>query len=362
MNGIRAMLAIAGHQIRLSIARPAASLAVIAVPLNFLVLFVLFALSGGRAPIAVYAPGHSAQSHAMVSALQQNPTFIVDRASSPAAAQQAVQGNNAVASVTIPPRISPARSSDIHANIYNLNADFADDIRRGLPMAVLQYYQAHDAKALPVTVSQQDSYPSTAGFLDYIAVSVEVVALMLGGLIQGGMAMAGEWDAGTMKEILLPAVPSWAVVAGKGLGAAAGTLVSGACVLAVLLALGVHPQAWGELTLITLALTVVFVTLGLAIGSRLRSSKAVVPLAIALGLPLFYISGAFGPISWTTAAESGIAHVFPVLYANAVVQHATFGFMPLNSGWGIVALMLSVWALAGAALSVIAHSRATARQ
>lgn len=359
------MCAIAGHQLRLALARPGSTLTVIAVPLNFLILFVLFALSGGRAPISVYQERPSPQSHALVASMAQNPSFIVSRSGSPGASARAMDGSDSVASVTVPPLVeSPAghRDAVVNATVDNLNSDFADDIRRGLPMAVLQYYQAHDPRALPVTVRQRDTYPSTVSFLDYIAVSVEVVALMLGGLIQGGIAMSGEWDAGTMKEIMLPAVPAWAVVSGKALGAAVGTIASGACVLAILTALGVRPQAWGELAAVTVALTVVFVAIGLAIGSTLRSNRAIIPMAIALGLPLFFISGAFGPISWTTSGESAIAHVFPVLYANSVVQDATYGFKPLNSSWAVIAGMLAVWAFVGIGLSILTHRRAAARQ
>lgn len=362
MTGIRVTAAIAAQQLRLAIAQPSSSLAVLIVPLNFLVLFMLFALSGGRAPVTVYSPGHTANDTAMIAALRDNPTFIANSTPSPAVAMQAITDSNAVAAITIPPRVSPRSASVIGASIDNLNADFADDIRRGLPMAVLRYYEATDARALPVTIDQTTTYPATTGFLDYIAVSVEVIALMLGGLIQGGMAMAGEWDTGTMTEVLLPGVPAWAVVTGKGLGAAAGTLASGACVLAVLLAIGIQPLAWGELAAVMLALTAVFTAMGLAIGSMLRSSRAVVPMAIALGLPLFYISGAFGPISWTTGPESLVAHIFPVLYANAAVQHATYGFMPLNSGWSVVITMLAGWALLGAGLSILSYRRSAARQ
>lgn len=362
MTGIRVVRAIAAQQIRLSVAQPFASLAVLAVPLTFLILFMLFALSGGRAPVAVYAPGHTASSQAMVAAVRDNPTFIEDSVPSAAAARQAITNSDALAAVTVPPQVSPHGTSVIGASIDNLNGDFADDIRRGLPMAVLQYYQANDARALPVTVDQATTYPSTTSFLDYIAVSVEVIALMLGGMIQGGMAMAAEWDTGTMKVVLLPGVPAWAVVTGKGLGAAAGTLASGACVLAVLLAIGIEPRAWGQFTAIMAGLTILFTALGLAIGSTLRSSRAILSTGIALGLPLFFISGAFGPVSWTTGAESLIAHIFPVLYANAAIQHATYGFMPLSNGWAVVIIMLAGWALLGMALSVLAHWRATARQ
>ena len=241
-----------------------------------------------------------------------------------------------------------------------MNEDFAGDIRRGLPLAIMRFYEANPTNPLPVRIDEHDAYRSTVSFLDYIAVSIEAVALLLGGLLLGGLAMAREWEADTIKELLLSAVPAWTVVVGKLAGAFVGAMLSGASVLVVVLALGVRPEAWGELVGVMVALTVVFVALGMAIGSQLRSTWAVIPLAFALGLPLFFISGPFGPISWGTQASATVARVFPVVYANAAIQHATYGFLPLDANWGTVIAMLAAWAVAGLALSVVAYRRATA--
>jgi ABC-type multidrug transport system permease subunit len=362
MRGARIAWAIARHQIEVTLAQRFASLIVIAVPINFLILFILFALSGGMAPVAVVQGRPSAQSQAMVGALAHSSTFQVGRVSSQQEAQRQLASEDVVAGIRIPPTFVEdlARgSATLQVTIDNLNADFADDIRRGLPLAILGFYQRTEAGALPVSIDEHDSFPSTVSFLGYIAVSIEAVALLLGGLMQGGLAMAREWEADTIKELLLPAVPAWSVVAGKLLGAAVGALASGACVLAILFALGVRPEAWAELAGVMMALTLVFVALGLAAGTRLRSTRAVIPLAFALGLPLFFISGPFGPISWGTPVSAAIARIFPVVYANATIQHATYGFLPLDAGWPTVIGALGAWAALGLALSLIAYRRAT---
>ena len=363
MNSIRIVWAIARHQLALARAQPFSSAIVIAVPINFLLLFVLFALSGGFAPISVWQELPSPQGQAMVEALRNSSTFQVHVVPSPADAQRSLANQDAVATIGIPAGFDEnrgGRETTLQVTINNLNEDFAGDIRRGLALAIMRYYEANPTHPLPVRVDEHDAYPSTVSFLNYIAVSIAAVALLLGGLLLGGLAMAREWEADTIKELQLSAVPAWTVVVGKLAGAFVGAMLSGATVLVVVLALGVRPEAWGELVGVMVALTVVFVALGMAIGSQLRSTWAVIPLAFALGLPLFFISGPFGPISWGTQASATVARVFPVVYANAAIQHATYGFLPLDANWGTVIAMLAAWAVAGLALSVVAYRRVTA--
>jgi ABC-2 type transport system permease protein len=339
MNGILVARAVMRHQVAIALAQRSTTPVTIAVPINFLVLFILFALSGGLVSVSVVA-GASPDARAMEKSLERSSTFAVSPALSQAAAQSRIDAGDSVATIMIPSAFSTAAGGVVEVTIDNLNADFADDIRRGLPLAILHYYQTSDRNALSVSLVEHDQYPTTVSFLGYIAVSVEAVALLLGGLIQGGSSMAREWESGTIEELLLPAVPAWSITAGKLAGGMLLALGSGLCVVLILLGLGVRPQAWGELALL-LALSLVFVALSLAIGSWLRSTRAVVPLAFALGLPLFFISRALGPISWGTAASADVARVFPVVYANTVIQHATYGYLPFNAGWGTVIAVLT---------------------
>jgi ABC-2 type transport system permease protein len=369
LTGPRAAAAIARHQLRLGRAQLVPTVITVMVPINFLILFTLFALSGGNAPVATYptqdhSPAAPASPVALDHALRAASTFRVNPEPSQAAASAALAHDDVVATIGVPPGLDhtvvSGQGATLPVTINNLNADFADDIRRGLPLAILHLYEDTDRHALPVTVAEADSYPHTVSFLAYIAVSIEAVALLLGGLIQGGLSVAREWEHGTMKELMLAPVPAWSVVAGKlGASLLAGVISSG-LVLGVLVALGIHPQSWLALIAVMLVLLTVFAALGLAAGSTLRSTRAVIPLAFAVGLPLFFISGAFGPISWTTTASAAIARLFPVAYANAVIQHATYGFFPLDATTGTTWAILVAWAVGGLVTSAWAYRRAIA--
>lgn len=364
MNGIRATGAIVRHSLFQAKARPVPVVMGILVPVNFLILFALFAISGGHAPIAVYQQHPSAAGNAIVSALGHSDTYSVRQVPSLAAGARAMNDDSVVGTISVPPAIggdlAGGRQATLGLTLNNLNHDFSDDVRRGLPLTYLRYYQQLPGHQLPVTVRQTDAYPSTVGFLAYIAVSILTVALVIGGLLQGGLASAREWEDGTMKELMLSPVPAWSVVAGKLIAGLIGGVASGAVILAILVPLGVVPHGWWALLGVGAVLLTVFTGIGLAVGSRLRSQRAVVPLSFALGLPLFFISGAFGPISWTTSASAFVARLFPVAYANAALQHATYGYWPIDTSAGTVWLVLLGWAAAGIGISVFTHHRATA--
>jgi hypothetical protein len=55
---------------------------------------------------------------------------------------------------------------------------------------------------------------------------------------------------------------------------------------------------WSELLGFILLLMLTFVAAGTLIGTLVRRQQAVIPLSIGLSIPIFFISGAFGPATW----------------------------------------------------------------
>jgi hypothetical protein len=74
-------------------------------------------------------------------------------------------------------------------------------------------------------------------------------------------------------------------------------------------------------------------------------------LAIGLCVPLFFLSGPFGPISFFAPIEQLVACLFPVYYAIVVLQHAFHNFTLNTDGIGINVLILTAYALGGLALA-----------
>jgi ABC-type multidrug transport system permease subunit len=125
-------------------------------------------------------------------------------------------------------------------------------------------------------------------------------------------------------------------------------LLSVVIVLAVLiLAVGVWPVHWGEVVGFTLLTMIIFIAWGTLLGTLLRQRQAFVALAFGTSIPLFFLSGAFGPISFfgDVPIVPVIAQIFPVYYAIVLQQHAFHGFDLNTYGVGLNVLILCAYAL-----------------
>ena len=92
-----------------------------------------------------------------------------------------------------------------------------------------------------------------------------------------------------------------------------------------------------------------------------RCSFATVALALVFGvsIPLFFLSGAFGPISFTTDAIQFIARLFPVYYGIVVMQHAFHGFALNTYGLAGNVSILAGFALGISVLAALILRRST---
>jgi ABC-2 type transport system permease protein len=230
--------------------------------------------------------------------------------------------------------------------INNLNTDFTNDIRRAIPLSITSFYAQSFPNLVSVTVHEVDNHPHDTDYIPYLSVSILVIALMIGGLLQSGPASASEWEHGTIKELLLSPADRWAITTGKMLGSFLVGLGATVIVLAVLIfVVGVHPDHWFELVGFIVLSLVIFNSLGVLLGNLLKQRLAVIALSMGISLPLFFLSGAFGPISFTTPVIQVFARIFPVYYQIVVFQHAFHSFTLNTLGLGINTLVLVGYAV-----------------
>src|SRR5260370_40681964 len=139
------------------------------------------------------------------------------------------------------------------------------------------------------------------------------MGLVSGGSLQSGTSSAGEWENEPIKQLLLSPASRWAMLTGKVLGSFPMSLASAVVGLGVLiLVVGVWPLHWGEVIGFTLFALTIFIALGTLLGTLLKQRQPVIALAFGTSIPLFFLGGAFGPISFNTEAIQIIAKIFPV--------------------------------------------------
>ena len=163
-----------------------------------------------------------------------------------------------------------------------------------------------------------------------------------------------------MKELLLSPASRWSIIVWKMLSAFTIGVASLIIVLAALILLiGVWPAHWDEVIGVGLLTQIIFVSWGTLLGTLFKNRTPVLALAFGTSVPLFILSGAFGPLSFTTPAVQFIAQLFPVAYAIALQQHAFHNFNLNTYGVGGNALVLVGYALGLIILAAVALRRST---
>jgi ABC-type multidrug transport system permease subunit len=348
--------------IKSSLTERAFLLTSIIIPINFLLLFLLFALTGGQAPTAVVLEDNGPYAQQFISAMENSNSFIIQKTTS-SEAQKLLHLGQIVAIITIPSsfdvHLKQGTQIELPVIINNLDVDFTNDIRRAVPLAITSFYANAFPNQIVVKAHEIDTYNHDTDYVHYLVVSLMVVSIMLGGLLQAGSIAAREYEKGTIKELLLAPINPLSIQIGKIVGSMVLNSFSVAVmILVIVFLIGVWPVHWDELFIFTLLLMITFVTAGLIIGTVIRRRQAVVPLSIGLSIPIFFLSGAFGPALWGDPVTAFITQFQPVYYGIAVFQHAFHGFTTTSTGTVVDGLILVVFAVVMVAISAIVSGNA----
>jgi ABC-2 type transport system permease protein len=355
---LRVILSMAQKDIRSSLTERAFMVTSIIIPINFLLLFLLFAITGGEAPTAVVLEDHGHYAMQFVSAMEHSHSFMIQQ-TTPSEAQNLMWQGRIVSIITVPANFDASlqKGSEVQLPIIvnNLDVDFTNDIRRAVPLAITSFYANAFPNQVVIRAHERDTYSHDTGYIQYLVVSLMVISIMLGGLLQAGANAAREYESGTIKELILSPARPWAIQLGKILGALVLNSLSVIVVIIVIVFLiGVWPIHWDELLGFTLLLMLTFVALGTLIGTLVRRRQSVIPLSIGVTIPVFFLSGAFGPAIWGDPTIAFITQFQPVYYGIAIFQHAFHDFTTTQTGPLYDRIILNGFAVAAVLASVIA--------
>jgi ABC-2 type transport system permease protein len=141
------------------------------------------------------------------------------------------------------------------------------------------------------------------------------------------------WDKqfGFMKEILVAPVSRFGIVIGKILGSATISMLTAFIILIVIIGVGIIPlksiTAFGiaEAVGFMVIVAVVFVSIGLIIGSSINNMEGFQVIINFLILPLFFLSGALFPLTSAPVWMKGIAAIDPLQYGVDGMRGALVG-------------------------------------
>jgi len=317
--------------LRVYLRHPTNIVVVLAPAIIFLLIQALGAAAVGRSPVALVNDDNGIEGQRIVQAIRDADVFRLSEVD--AAQAQALYDNlSVVAIVTIPAgftgRMDAHQPASVDVLVNNLNLDFTNDIRRAVPDAIAQYYQAQgDASPIKVTMNETDLRAVDVELFQYAALPAIIMLLLIGGLITGGLSTAREFEDRTIKELLLSPVPSAAIVVGKVLAGFVASFCLGVIILGGVTALGwVHPSGiYWLVGLLVVALTALFgAGLGVAIGASIRHVMPVIVVSLVSTFYLFFLAGGVGVLAFEPAWLQQIAVFDPLTYGTHALQMALF--------------------------------------
>jgi ABC-2 type transport system permease protein len=317
--------------IRVLLRQPVNIAATILPPLAFLLVNALGAAAVGRNPVALVTLDKGIKGQQMAQIIHNADVFRITDAT-PAQAHALLNNVAVAAIITIPSdftqRVNAHENAPIDVIVNNLNLDFTNDIRRSVPDAITQYYQAQgEISPIKVTMQETNLRHRDVDFFQYNVLPTILLLLMISGLINGGLSTAREWESRTVKELLLSPVSRGAIITGKVLAGFIITFMLGTLVLLLGYALGwTQPQGVYWLSaLLTIALVSLFSAgLGVAVGAALRRVQVVIAVSINVAIYLFFLAGGIGVLAFEPIWLQNIAAFVPLTYGRHALEQAVF--------------------------------------
>jgi ABC-2 type transport system permease protein len=348
--------------IRVLLRQPVTIAVTVLPPIAFLLVNALGAAAVGRNPVALVTLDQGVKGQQMAQIIHTADVFRITDAT-PAQAQALLNNIDVAAIITIPAdftkRVDAHLNAPINVTVNNLNLDFTNDIRRSVPDAITQYYQAQgNTSPIKVTMQETNLRHRDVQFFQYNILPTILLLLMISGLINGGLSTAREWESRTVKELLLSPVARGAIIIGKVL---AGFVISFSLGMVVLLlgyVLG-WTQPEGEYwlsTILTIALvSLLSAGLGVAIGAMLRRVQVVIAVSINAAIYLFFLAGGIGVLAFEPTWLQNIAAFVPLTYGRHALEQAVF--YSASDQFGRDMLLLAISALVAVGLGTLAMRR-----
>lgn len=328
----RTVWAILRKDLNIWLHRPLNMAATILPPLAFMLVEALGAAAVGHSPVALVQLDSGVRGVQMAHIIQTAGVFRVTAVSSEQQARAMLQNLDVVAIITIPAdftqRVQSQQPAPVDVTVNNLNLDFTNDIRRSVPDAITQFYQAQGpGSPINISVHEQDLRQRDVELFQYAVLPTIVLLLMIGGLVSGGLSAAQEWETRTIKELLLSPTPRAVLITGKVLAGFVTTFTLGVLVLLLGYVLGwTRPEGvyWLS-TLLIIALVALFsAALGTALGALLQRMQPVIAIAINVSLYLFFLAGGITVLAFEPQWLQAIAAYVPLTYGNHALQMAVF--------------------------------------
>lgn len=316
---------------------------------TFLLLVSLFGLTGNQAPTALIDEDHGPYAQIFVKILAETHHSFSLRVMDQAAATMALQHGQLVAIIVIPHGFSDAiahgDTKAIQVSVDNVNTDLTEDIQRALPSAIVAFGKQLNLSDIRVRAEEQDLINHDTDFIPYLVVSALALDAFIVAGILSAMAVAREFESGTVKLLVLAPVHPIVSFVGRVLATDAIAM------LAILLTTGVVIVGYGvvpvspiEMIAALMTCVVIFGCVGAMLGALIKRTLPVASLIFGLSLPLYMESGSLEPERFDGKTIWMLAHLAPTYPAVGILEDAFHGLRVTPEPIFVDFLVLVGWA------------------
>ena len=358
-SSLRAVMALVSKDLRQWIRDPISIIAGLLAPLVMLLISAtVFGIGGDAWPIGLTVDSHGPYSQRFVQMLKEahsniTPYFTIVETDA-AKSEQLAHTGRLFMWIHVPAdfdaKIAQGQPATIETYQYNINTDMSKNTRLRLDNLLLHFRDSVAHDKTPLMVQYQTRMPLDIWRKTFIAGGAFTFALISCGLLYTSIAVATEWQKGTVKELLLSPSGQLVTVAGKILVSFVQTILTAALIFllgAVFLGLRLEGD-WLSTLLLILLTTLVFCCLGGLLGALLKTIRTVLPISIIVSIGAFFVTGGFSSVATLPAAARIIAPFIPTTYAFETMQGLFFHQpTPLFTAAVLIFLLLALLSGAG---------------
>ena len=201
--------------------------------------------------------------------------------------------------------------------------------------------------------------PSGVDYKGHLASGI-LMLLVGSGAVGGGFSLIEDRETGFLRALLIAPVARTSIICGK----IAARLVASLVLVFVLIGIltfftPLHLASPVALVTSVAGVTIVFVSMGISLASRLRRLESFRLVAALVTVPLYLFSGIFYPIATLPSAMRLLAYVNPLTYGVDLLRYGLLGVheFPLVVSMG----MMVGLSLLSAAVAVVSFDRSVRR-
>lgn len=188
--------------------------------------------------------------------------------------------------------------------------------------------------------------PNGGNYLEFIAPGIIGMVLMFGSMFSGIIVLMDR-QFGFLKETLVAPISRLSIVLGKALGGATTAMVQGIIIMVIAFFLGVQFQIANVILLLffMMLISVMFVSLGIAIASKMEDMHGFQIIMNFLIMPLFFLSGALFPLSTAPEVLRTASMFDPLTYGVQGLRFILLGYsdIPFTTSLAVILAFTAVF-------------------